>query len=178
MGGLSAKQEKFCQEYLKDYNATQSYKRAGYSVKSDVVAGIEGHKLLKNPKLTERIAELSKQVSEKSFVQIDNVIKEIAILGFSNIQDYYNEDGTLKLLKDLSKEQAKCIKTITPLKDGGFKIELFDKNSSLDKLMKYLGGYELHNKQKIAESPIDYTQLPTDVLEKILQATLKDEDKP
>ena len=173
---LTKKQLKFCQEYLKDYNATQAYKRAGYSANSDNTARVEGCKLLIKPNIKAKIAELSENVAKKTEIEVGNVIKEIANISFSNIQDYYKEDGNLKSLNELSREQAKCIKSMTPLKDGGFKIELYDKNSSLDKLMKYFGGYEAHNKQKVVESAVDYTQLPTDVLERILEFT-KNEDK-
>ena len=45
MDGLTPKQERFCAEYLVDYNATQAAVRAGYSEKT---AGSAGNRLLKN----------------------------------------------------------------------------------------------------------------------------------
>lgn len=52
---LTAKQDRFCQEYLIDLNATQSAIRAGYSEKT---AGSIGGENLKKPEIQERIAEL------------------------------------------------------------------------------------------------------------------------
>lgn len=48
---LTIKQEAFCLEYAASGNATDAYKKAGYSVKNDRIAGVEAHKLLKNPKV-------------------------------------------------------------------------------------------------------------------------------
>ncbi|HEV9865599.1 TPA: terminase small subunit, partial [Streptococcus pneumoniae] len=51
MSGLRIKQKRFADEYIISGNATEAYKKAGYRVSSDRVAGVEGHKLLKNPKI-------------------------------------------------------------------------------------------------------------------------------
>jgi phage terminase small subunit len=85
---LSDKQERFCQEYLLDMNATQAYKRAGYSVKSDQAAGVEGHKLLKNPKIQERVKQLQEKRSKSTGITADRVLKELATIGFSKITDF------------------------------------------------------------------------------------------
>ena len=73
---LTPKQELFCQEYIIDFNATQSYMRAGYSAKSETVAGVEAHKLLKNPKIQEKITQLKKVIEEKLSVSAEWVLKE------------------------------------------------------------------------------------------------------
>ena len=57
MSGLRIKQKRFADEYIISGNATEAYKKAGYSVSSDRVAGVEGHKLLKNPKIKSYIDE-------------------------------------------------------------------------------------------------------------------------
>ena len=66
LSGLRIKQKRFADEYIISGNATEAYKKAGYSVSSDRVAGVEGHKLLKNPKIKSYIDERLKQLdSEK-----------------------------------------------------------------------------------------------------------------
>jgi phage terminase small subunit len=50
---LPPKQLRFVEEYLKTLNATQAYKAAGYTAASDEVAAVEGHKLLRKPKVAE-----------------------------------------------------------------------------------------------------------------------------
>ncbi|WP_304133740.1 terminase small subunit [Limosilactobacillus coleohominis] len=48
---LTLKQQRFVDEYIKSGNATQSYIKAGYSVKNENVAGVESKRLLRNPKI-------------------------------------------------------------------------------------------------------------------------------
>jgi len=67
MAGLSDKQELFCREYLKDFNATQAAIRAGYS---EDTASQQGSRLLNNVKVSERLEKLSKALLE----QIDDDI--------------------------------------------------------------------------------------------------------
>ncbi len=68
--GLTEKQERFCREYLVDYNATQSAIRAGYS--PDTAYSI-GHENLKKNEIRERIDELQDNIfanlSEKLIIE-------------------------------------------------------------------------------------------------------------
>lgn len=52
---LSGKIERFCEEYVVDYNATQAAIRAGYKEKS---AANQGSRLLKNDEVLARVHEL------------------------------------------------------------------------------------------------------------------------
>lgn len=72
---LTAKQKRFSDEFLVDMNATQAYKRAGYSAKSDAIAGVEGHKLLKNPKIAAYIAERQKAREQRTEITQDMVLQ-------------------------------------------------------------------------------------------------------
>lgn len=60
---LSAKQERFVEEYLVDLNATQAAIRAGYSKKT---AHVIGHENLRKPKVAEAIAQRRAEVSEET----------------------------------------------------------------------------------------------------------------
>ncbi|AXJ12541.1 terminase small subunit [Streptococcus pluranimalium] len=55
MSKLTIKQRKFADEYIISGNATDAYKKAGYKWASDNIASVEGHKLLKKPKVDEYI---------------------------------------------------------------------------------------------------------------------------
>lgn len=59
---LTAKQERFIQEYLIDLNATQAAIRAGYSRKTAGVIGVEN---LKKPYISRAIEEKLKQIDEE-----------------------------------------------------------------------------------------------------------------
>lgn len=72
MNDLTIKQKKFADEYIISGNATEAYKEAGYRVSNDRVASVEGHKLLRNPKVKIYIDERLKILeSEKIATQAE-----------------------------------------------------------------------------------------------------------
>ena len=78
---LIEQHQRFVLEYLIDFNATQSYLRAGYSVDENT-AGVSGHRLLRNDKIQsaikEEISELSRN-NEISAAFVLNGFKQLAI---------------------------------------------------------------------------------------------------
>lgn len=68
------RRERFCQEYVVDGNATQAYIRAGYSEKG---AAQSAAALLRNPKISSRIAELKAKVLERLEITQESVLREI-----------------------------------------------------------------------------------------------------
>lgn len=73
MEGLSVKEEAFCLEYSQSGNATESYKKAGYNAKNDNVAGVEGAKLLRKPKIQARLQELAAQIATPKIATIAEI---------------------------------------------------------------------------------------------------------
>ena len=74
LSGLRIKQKRFADEYIISGNATEAYKKAGYSASSDRVAGVEGHKLLKNPKIKSYIDERLKQLDSEKIADQQEVL--------------------------------------------------------------------------------------------------------
>jgi phage terminase small subunit len=74
MAGLNDKQERFCQEYVIDLNATQAAIRAGYSKKT---AYSLGQRLLKKAEIIARIEELKKEIADKNKLSAEWVIEEL-----------------------------------------------------------------------------------------------------
>ncbi|HFM9842817.1 TPA: terminase small subunit [Streptococcus pneumoniae] len=74
LSGLRIKQKRFADEYIISGNATEAYKKAGYRVSSDRVAGVEGHKLLKNPKIKSYIDERLKQLNSEKIADQQEVL--------------------------------------------------------------------------------------------------------
>lgn len=74
---LTKKQEMFISEYLKDMNATQAYKRAGYAVKNDRVAAAAGLRMLRNVNIKERIEESLKEKSKRNEITADWVMAQL-----------------------------------------------------------------------------------------------------
>lgn len=71
---LTGKQERFCQEYLKDLNATQSYIRAGYKNKINS-ARVMAHRLLQKPNIQKRIAFLQAERAREVKVSQEDVLR-------------------------------------------------------------------------------------------------------
>ena len=149
--GLTPKQEAFCHEYPKDFNATRSAITAGYSEKT---AHVQGPRLLENVEVRKRIKEIIDKRFENADIKTQDIVTELARLGLSDIKDYLTvEEGgevTLKPFKDMADGQTRCIKTVEEkrvIKEGAdgtstilnsnLKYTLYDKQKSLELLGKY-----------------------------------------
>lgn len=98
---LTTKQKKFADEFIKTGNATQSYKATGYSVKSDNVAGVEGHKLLRNPKVKNYINKKMKEIEDKQIAKADEVLKHLtaAMRGEIDEEVVVTENSRARIIK-------------------------------------------------------------------------------
>lgn len=116
---LEPRQQRFVEEYLKDLNATEAVKRAGYSARG---ASVQGARLLANVSIAAAIDKAIEKRSKRVQVQADDVVTELARLGFSNILDYVtvNEDGQADIdLTNVTREQAAAISEIRVDTTGG-----------------------------------------------------------
>ncbi len=150
---LSAKQKKFCEEYLIDLNGTQAAIRAGYSGKT---ANRIASRLLTKVDLQNYIQEQQKTIRERNKITIDELVQTLAEMVRFDIADLYNEDGSLKKLNEMSVSARKCIsdlQTAEMIEKGSAigliqKVKTYNKQEAIEKLMKHLGGYERDNEQK------------------------------
>ncbi len=162
---LSKKQELFCIEYLVDLNATQAYKRAGYSAKSDNIAAVEASKLLRNPKIEAKIKELMDKRSQRTEVTADKVLAELAAIAFAKGTDFAQvvdepiiqggkyvvdpDTGKVKTYKTVEvfptdKIPEEKRKAIAGIKEGKYGIEVSqcDKVKALELLGRHLGMFK------------------------------------
>ena len=80
---LTDKQRTFVEEYLVDLNATQAAIRAGYSEKTAKDIGCQN---LAKLYIQDAIALAMDERSERTEITSDNVLKEIAKIGFSETE--------------------------------------------------------------------------------------------
>ena len=148
---LTAKQIRFVDEYLVDFNATQAAIRAGYKAKTAHVIGAEN---LRKPKIAEEIARRQKDLQRRTEISQDCVVKELARIAFADATDYVQvetrtvekNDGTelsyqtvtLTETAELSADQRAAIAGI---KQGtnGVEVKLHDKIKALELLGRHIG---------------------------------------
>lgn len=72
---LTERQKAFCDYYIETLNATESYKKAGYSVKTDGVARVNASRLLANANVRKYIEERMKQKESDRIASQDEVLE-------------------------------------------------------------------------------------------------------
>lgn len=72
---LTAKQRLFADEYIKSGNATQSYIKAGYSVKSEKVAGVNATRMLGNARVRSYIDARMAEIESHKIADAKEVLK-------------------------------------------------------------------------------------------------------
>ncbi len=141
-GKLTAKQQRFIQEYLIDLNATQAAIRAGYSKRR---ASEIGYQLLQKTTVQQAIAEAMQARSRRTEVTADRVLQEFALLGFADIGSFVDWGPGVVKLKEasaLTEEQRRAVCEISQNKDGQVKFKLHDKKGALDSLARHLGMFK------------------------------------
>jgi phage terminase small subunit len=94
---LTPKQEAFVREYLLDLNATQAAIRAGYSART---AKQQGARLLTNVDVSAALVAAKQERSQKTQIDADWLLTRLAEESTADVAELYNEDGTLKAVKD------------------------------------------------------------------------------
>lgn len=163
MAKLNDRQQKFCDEYLIDLNATQAAIRAGYSEK---YAHTNANKLLQNTTIANYIAERKQDRVERTEITQDMVLKELALIAFSKATDYanvvektaytQNKDGervplldsegkpvTYKtvdavITEELTEDQKRALASVKEGKNG-IEVKPHDKVRALELLGKHMG---------------------------------------
>lgn len=165
MARLTAKQQRFADEYLIDLDGTKAAIRAGYSPKTASVIASEN---IRKPNIQKYISEKQQERMKRTEITQDMVLHELANIAFSNVADYVRVvekdmkievEGKLVpvlddngepmkyrtvepiLTADLSEEQQKALAVIQKGRDG-FIIKTYDKLQALEKLGKHLGMWD------------------------------------
>lgn len=85
---LNEKEELFCLEYIKDFNAVRSYQRTGFNAGTYGSAAVSSQKLLKNPLIIKRIEELKSKRCEKVSLSADWIVERLM-----EEATYHGKDG-------------------------------------------------------------------------------------
>lgn len=141
MEKLAPKQQIFADEYLIDLNATRAYKVAYKSCKKDEAASVNGCKLLRNAKVIAYIDKRMKERSERTAIDQDRVLQELAAIGFANITDFVTTDGHNVEIKNTAEIDKNKLGAIAGIKWGanGIEVKLNSKEKALELIGRHLG---------------------------------------
>ena len=187
---LNAKQERFCEEYLVDLNATQAAIRAGYS---DKTAKSQGSRLLTKADVSARVGELKAERAKRTEITADRVLRELARVAFVDPTDVLNmETATVK--PDVSADDRAVIAAVKvkyiPVKqydeDGELtvvdaverEVKLADKLRALDMLAKHLNMYDKERQQDGGEEAETGVVVMPEVMQPTEHPALDGEDVP
>lgn len=147
---LNPKQLRFVEEYLVDFNATAAARRAGYS---DRTAQEQSSRLLSNVMVQAEIQSAREKQSQRTEITADRVLKEMALIAFSDLDQILDFSGEEPRLKPANQIPASAKKALSSVKvkrylegkgDDARTVEvtefkLWSKDAALEKLGKHLG---------------------------------------
>lgn len=113
MAKMTAKQQRFCDEYLISLNATQAAIKSGYSEK---YAGENADKLLKNTKVKEYISERMAEKESELIASQDEVLRYLtAVMRGEEMDETLSVNPMGELEKNKVRRQANQIKAAETL---------------------------------------------------------------
>lgn len=159
---LTYKQQRFCEEYIYDWNATRAAIAAGYSEKTSFTIGCEN---LKKPYIQSYISEIQKDLEKQAGISRLKVLNEYKAIAFSNLAEMFRDWTKLSDFNKLTTEQKKAIAEITHKKQvvgdtdietEFVKIKMYDKQKALDSICKMLG-YDIEENNPDENKTINLT---------------------
>lgn len=150
--------QRFCDKYFETLNGTQSAIYAGFSEKT---ARVQASQMLDTDDVQGYLQRLREILAEKTGISQQKVLNEVARLAFSDIRNFYQEDGNLKHICDLEDNEAAALSSVKSYEETmpgtsiivgmNREIKLYNKLDALEKLAKHLGLYSVDNLQKATQ---------------------------
>lgn len=134
---LTPKQEKFCQEYIKTGNASESYRRAYNTAKmKDETINVKACELLKNGNISVRIKALSEEIKNKAIADAEEIqMLMTKLLRGEEVEEVpmvANEEIVLAKKKVTPKDRIKAGETLAKMR-GYFDIKIKVENAPIIK---------------------------------------------
>ncbi|MBW4890004.1 terminase small subunit [Mucilaginibacter sp. HMF5004] len=154
---LSYKQQKFCEEYLLNFNAYRAALTAGYT---DNTA--RKGDLLHVPKIQAYLKEAMNRSAARAELTHDMLLRELMKVAFCNMGNYYDDHGDPKRMHQLTDDEKAAISYFQRAdvtgEDGHitgelFKIKLHNKMAAIDKLCRHTGFYKANWQPNVVIQP-------------------------
>jgi len=107
---LEPRQQRFCEEYLKDMNATAAAKRAGYSIKN---AHNTGSKILALPLAKAYIRKAMDNMADVQTMRTRLMNQELLDLMHANMGEFFDDNGDIKNLSEIPEHLRKAVEVKT-----------------------------------------------------------------
>lgn len=140
---MTDKQQRFCEEYVVDWNATQAAIRAGYSEKTAYSIGQEN---LRKPEIRSYVEEVKNRLEELAGISKLKVLLEHKKIAFSSASMFRDDWMTLKEFEELPDDAKVCIQeiqttttVIDKVETTKVRIKTFDKLKALEAIAKLMG---------------------------------------
>lgn len=180
MTKLTRKREKFCREYLVDFNGTRAAIRAGYRKRT---ARSMAAQLLTKLNVKARLSELGQKVIKENDLSVARFAEEVRRLAFYDPRAFFDHTGKPIDIQNLDEETAAALagfetQSTRTRVDGGDedvitttrKIKLADKLRALEIMGKYLGVFGPDapnlNVSVVVNTQPRLVPLDTDIVEK------------
>ena len=158
---LNDKQQQFCLFYVKSFNATKAYQKA-YKCSYET-AMVNGHKLLKNTKIKNKILELKQSKLNREFLSEEDIFQKYIDIAFADMTDYLEwqtsevelEPGIVSKVskvtfKDSSQIDGTLVSEVRVGKSGDAEIKLADRMKALNWLAEHMDMATEKQKAEIA----------------------------
>lgn len=146
-GGLTKKQELFCERYTTHWNATRAAKEAGFS---DKTAHVMGHRLVNKGLVSEKIKTLGDQALKDAGVSRERILAELVAVATADMTEAFDEMGQMKPFSEMPENVRRSLNGVEVheifagqgdqrLAIGlARKFKAYDKNKALEILAKHL----------------------------------------
>lgn len=146
MSGLTPQQEKFCQLVASGNTYADAY-RESYKVSpktKDESIWVSSSRMMADVKVQLRVKELQEGHRKRNEVTLDEVLKEMANWLRFDVKSIFNEDGSMKQLREMNNEESSSIASYEC-------VELFGGSGENKVQIGYLKKVKLIDKRAVAE---------------------------
>lgn len=181
---LTPRQARFVELYLGCLNAEKAAKEAGFS---DISARTKSYLWVGKSKQScppaylhvwEAVQAGLAEKSQEAGISTERFLDELRRLAFLDpAQAFVKGTMVVRNIHDIPEDIRRCIQSVSPWKDGEYKITFCDKTKALDMIGKYLGAFTVKTELsgpgggpiKTEGTGVDLSKLSTDDLIQLRQ---------
>ena len=149
MGALTARQQRFVDEYCVDLDGKRAAIAAGYVGRYPNYPSEAANKLLRSVPVRSAVASRKAQQLQRAELSAATVLDQLRALSMIDMRDFFDDDGALKPPSRWSVDMGRAVVSFDTVKknvtsgdgksDDVFRIRLADKVRSLEMLAKHFG---------------------------------------